>query len=228
MINANNFKGTWGLKGASIILAIYSCLLFPAFHILFPQWQQWIPLIYPTFFGGVLLLLVLTGRVTWLQLGFHNELWKSNLTLGGLAGLLVIALVPLFDFLIGISGLDQTELFSGADQRQVGENLSFIAFILPATLITTVEQGFFTGYVFQALVLKIKPVLAIYLAGLIFALVHFDFQLGTFLIGLLSASFYCLNGSLVAPLIFQIACHIGGWLLTHYYSKVYTLLGFLF
>lgn len=231
MFKKTDFKGTWGLKGPMGTLAVYFCVLFPTLHILFPQAQKWAFYIYPAYFGMVVLFLILTRQVTWQQLGFHKEYWKQNLSLGGFAGVLVIGIVPLLDSLIGVSGLDQVELFSGADQRLSQEpegNSSFTTFIIPMIFIALAEQGFLTGYALQALIRNFKPILAVYLGGLIFALVHFDLQLGMFLLGLITASFYCLNGSLVAPLIFQIACHTAGWLLAHHYPRVYTLLGFLF
>ncbi len=231
MFKRTDFKGTWGLKGPVGTLVVYSCVLFPALHILFPQAQKWAPYIYPVYFGMIVLFLILTRYATWQQLGFHKEHWKQNLILGGLAGGLVIGMVPLLELFIGVSGLNQTELFSGADQRLSHEpegNSSFTAFIIPAIFITLAEQGFLTGYVLQALIRKSKPALAVYLGGLIFALVHFDLQLGLFLLGLVASSFYWLTGSLAAPLIFQIACHTAGWLLAHHYPKVFTLLGFLF
>ena len=226
-----DFKGTWGLKGPVVILAVYFCVLFPILHILFPQAQKWAPYIYPFYFAMVVLFLILTRQVTWQQLGFHKEYWKQNLILGGLAGGMVVGMVPLLEILIGVSGLDQTELFSGADQRLSQEpegNSSFAAFIAPVILIALAEQGFLTGYVLHAVIRKTKPALAVYLGGLIFALVHFDLQLGMFLLGIVASSFYWLTGSLTAPLIFQIACHTAGWLLAHHYPRVYTLLGFLF
>ena len=219
------------MKGPIGILVVYSCVLFPALHILFPQAQKWAPAIYPAYFGMVIVFLVFTRYATWQQLGFHREHWKQNLILGCLAGGLVVGMVPLFDFLIDATGIGQTELFSGADQRlseEPEEGFSFIVFIIPAIFITLAEQGFLTGYVLQALIRKVKPALAVYLGGLIFALVHFDLQLGMFLLGLIASSFYLLTGSLVAPLIFQMACHTAGWLLVHHYPKVFTLLGFLF
>jgi len=231
MFKRTHFTGTWGLKGPIGTLAVYACLLFPAVHILFPQAQKWAPVIYPAYFGMILSFLILTRRATWQQLGFHTEHWKQNLTLGCMAGGLVVGMVPLLELFIGITGLDQTELFSGADQRLSQEsegNTSFIAFVLPAFLIALAEQGLLTGYVLQSLIRKIKPVLAVYLGGLIFMLVHFDFQLGLFLLGMTASSFYWLSGSLVAPLIFQIACTTAGWMLAHHYPKVFTLLGFLF
>ncbi len=231
MFERANFRGTWGLKGPVGALVVYLCILFPLFHIVFPQAQQWEAAVYPAYFGLVVLILILSRHATWNQLGLHTKLWKQNLLVGGLSGILMVAIVPLLDFFIGVSGLGQAELFSGADQRlsEVSEeSSSFIVFIIPAIFLTLTEQVFLTGYVFQALIRKIKPVLAIYLGGLIFTLVHFDLQLGMFLLGLISAFFYCFNGSLLAPLIFQIACHTAGWLLVHHYPRVFTLLGFLF
>jgi membrane protease YdiL (CAAX protease family) len=206
-------------------------VLFPLLHIAFPQAQKWAPAVYPAYFGVVVLFLIFTRRATWCQLGFHKKLLKQNLRVGGLSGILIVAMIPLLDFFIGVSGLGQAELFAGSDQRlseDPKEGFSFIVFVIPTILIALAEQLFLTGYVFQALIRKIKPVLAIYLGGLIFTLVHFDLQLGMFLLGLITAFFYCFNGSLVAPLVFQIACNIAGWLLVHHYPRVFTLLGFLF
>lgn len=231
MLQRTDFTGDWGLNGPIGALLIYACVLFPTLHILFPQAQQWASLIYPVYFGSAVMLLVLTRQATWRKLGFHKENLKKNLALGGLAGIMVAGMVPLLELFIGVSGLDQAELFSGADQRVEqlsGEGSSFAVFFISMILISLAEQGFLTGYVLQALIRKSKPALAVYLGGLIFTLVHFDFQLGMFLLGLITSSFYWVTGSLVAPLVFQIACHTAGWLLAHHYPKVFTLLGFLF
>jgi membrane protease YdiL (CAAX protease family) len=231
MFQRTDFTGAWGLKGPVAALAVYSCVLFPILHILFPRSQQWASIIYPAYFGLMVTLIILTRHATWRQLGFHKEHWKQNLCVGGLAGVLVVGVVPLLDFLIGVSGLGQAELFSGAEQRlsqDMEGSSSFAIFIISTLFIVSAQQVFLTGYVFHAMLRKIKPALAVYLGGLIFMLAHFDFQLGMFLLGLITAFFYCFNGSLIAPLIFQMACHTAGWLLAHHYPKVFTLLGFLF
>ena len=81
------------------------------------------------------MFLILARYATWQQLGFHKEHWKQNLILGCLAGGLVVGMIPLLELFIGVSGMDQTELFSGADQRLSQEpegNSSFTAFIIPS------------------------------------------------------------------------------------------------
>ena len=231
MLKRSDFKGAWGLKGPVGFLAVYACVLFPAIHLLFPQTQKWAYFIFPAYFGMVVLLLINIRRATWEQLGLHREHLKQNLVLGGLAGGLIIAAVPLLDFFIEASGMGQAELFSGAEHRvsdESGDSASFVFFMATMILFSLAEQLFLTGYLLQALLRKIKPALAVYLGGLIFTLVHFDIQLGLFVLGLTASSFYFLTGSLAAPLLFQTACHIAGWLLTHHYPRVFTLLGFLF
>ncbi len=219
------------MKGPVGFLAVYACVLFPVFHLLFPQAQKLTYFIFPAYFGLVVLLLITIRHVTGEQLGFHRQHWQQNLILGGLTGGLVIAGIPLLDFFIEASGMNQAELFSGAEHRladESGDGASFLLFIATMILFSLAQQGFLTGYVLQALLRTTKPALAVYLGGLIFTLVHFDIQLGMFLLGLIAASFYFMTGSLVAPLLFQISCHIAGWLLTHHYPRVFTLLGFLF
>ena len=227
ILKRTDFKGTWGLKGPFIFLA----LLLPLVFILTLSLPRWASYLYPTAYGLTILLLLGFKTITWEELGLHREHLKQNLILGGLTGGLIIAMLPLLDMGIQLSGMGQTELFAGAGKRSFegsGSNTSFAAYFVIVTGIALAEQLFFTGYLLQGLIRKIKPVLAIYLGGLIFTLIHFDFQLGMFLLGLVASSFYWLTGSLVAPLIFQIACHIAGWLLIHHYPKVFTLLGFLF
>ncbi len=231
VIKRTEFRGTWGLKEPVWWLAVYAGVLFPALHLLFPPAQQRAWFIFPAYFGVAVLYLITIRRVTGEQLGFHRHHWRQNLILGGLTGGLIIAGVPLLDFFIEASGMDQAELFSGAQHRisdESGDRASFMLFMAPMILFSLAQQGFLTGYVLQALLRKTKPALAVYLGGLIFTLVHFDIQLGLFLLGLITASFYFMTGSLVAPLLFQISCHIAGWLLTHHYPRVFTLLGFLF
>jgi len=227
ILKQTDFTGTWGLKGPLIALA----LLFPLGYVIIPDTTRWSSYLYPIPYGLMILYLVATKKATWKQLGAHHENWRQNLILGGLAGGMVAAAVPLLDLSIQGSGMGQTELFAGAERRYLEESdsqISFAAYFLIVTGIALAEQLFFTGYLLQALIRKIKPALAIYLSGLIFAMVHLDLQLGVFLLGLIASSFYWLTGSLVAPLIFQIACHTASWLLDQHYPRVYTLLGFLF
>jgi membrane protease YdiL (CAAX protease family) len=227
ILKRSDFKGAWGLKGPFITLALLLPLVY-FFTLSLPRWASYL---YPTAYGFVILFLAGFKKVTWEQLGLHREHWKQNLMLGGLAGGIIIAVVPLLDLGIQMSGMGQTELFVGAEKRSFegsGNNTSFAAYFGIVTGIALAEQLFFTGYLLQALIRKSKPALAVYLGGLIFALVHFDLQLGMFLLGLVASSFYWLTGSLVAPLVFQIACHTAGWLLAHHYPKVFTLLGFLY
>jgi membrane protease YdiL (CAAX protease family) len=231
MIKRSALRGTWGLKGPVGALAVYACVLFPALHLGFPVSRQWAHFIYPVYFGLVVLILILKRAVTWRQLGLHREHWKQNLLLGGGIGMLVIQAVPLLDLFIGSSGLDQTDLFAGSGRR-VFESpespFSLAAYVGTVMLIPLAQQLFLTGYLLQALLRKTKPSLAVYLGGIIFTLVHFDLELGLFLLGLTASGLYFMTGSLIAPLTFQIACATAGWLLTHHYPRVFTLLGFLF
>ena len=227
ILKRTDFKGAWGLKGPLITLALLVPLVYVGTIIL----PRWTPYLYPIAYGLVILFLAGFKKVTWEQLGLHREYWKQNLILGGLTGGIIIAVVPLLDFGIQMSGMGQTELFAGAEKRsfeESGNSTSFIVYFGIVIGVALAEQLFFTGYLLQALIRKIKPALAVYLGGMIFALVHFDLQLGIFLLGLVASSFYWLTGSLIAPLVFQIACHTAGWLLAHHYPKVFTLLGFLF
>jgi membrane protease YdiL (CAAX protease family) len=226
MLKISDFRGNWGLKGPIISLILLYLLVHIA-TFLIPE----IPDLSFAAYGLVVLFLVLSNKATLKQLGLHCDHWKQNLVLGGIAGGLVLVTVPLMDLLIDVSGMGQSELFVGAANRDfdgAGENKSLPVYLGLTVGIVLVEQLFLTGYLFQALLLKTKPALAIYLSGIIFTWVHNDLQLGLFLIGVITASFYLFTRSLVASLIFHFACYMGGWLLTYQHPRVFTLLGFLF
>ena len=231
MIKRVPLTGSWGLKLPASLLALYVCAVFPIVHLGF-RGILWLPqVLYPAFFAVSLLTLILAGKISFPQLGFNSRHLTQNCILGGISGGLVLASLPLLDALIDFSGLGQSEIFQGAENRlsaAAAETLTSFSMLGILVLVPIIEQGFFNGLLLQPLVKKIKPVAAVYLGGLIFALAHFDFHLGTFFIGLTTAGFFYWTGTLYASLIFQITCHIAGVCVLPYYPRVVTLVGFLF
>jgi len=231
MIKRAPLTGSWGLKLPATLLALYGCAVFPIVHFGFRE-ILWLPqVVYPAFFAISLLTLILAGKISFTQLGFSSRHLTQNCILGGISGGLILASLPLLDTLIDFSGLGPSEIFQGAENRlPMGgtEPLTSFSMLGILVLVPILEQGFFNGFLLQPLIKKIKPAAAVYLCGLIFALAHFDFQLGTFFIGLTTAGFFYWTGTLYASLIFQITCHAAGALLLQYYPRVVTLLGFLF
>jgi len=226
MIQKVEMTGRWSLKWLLITLGIYGGLLFPLTHLVFPG-NRWSLYLYPSYFGLVLTVLLLSGRATWGDLGFGRDGGFRHLLLGLVPGGLVIAAVPLLDQFIQTSGLADTELFRGANQR-VGSPDPIFYSMIQILFIPILEQAFFFGFVTQSLIRKMKPASSLYLGTLIFTLAHFDIELGMFFIGFAGAGLYFLTGTIYAGLAFQIACHTGGFLLMEFYPRVLTLLGFLF
>jgi len=226
MIQKVEMTGRWSLKWPLIALGIYGGLLFPLTHLVFPGNRGSIYL-YPAYLVLVLSLLLLRHRGTWLDLGFRRDHVFLHLLLGIMPGVLVIATVPLLDLFIATSGLAETELFRGANQRS-GSLDSNLYRVIQILILPFLEQIFFFGFVTQSLIRKMKPASALYLGTLIFTLAHFDIELGMFFIGFAGAGFYFLTGTIYAGLAFQIACHTGGFVLMQFYPRVLTLLGFLF
>jgi len=223
--------GLWGLKLPAIFLAFYGCAVFPAVHWGFRD-IAWLPqVLYPAFFAVTLLILMGAGKISFTELGFNSRHLTQNCILGGISGGLILASLPLLNAFIEFSGLGQSEIFQGAENRlpiAATENLTPFSMLGILVLVPILEQGFFNGFLLQPLIKKIKPVAAVYLGGLIFALAHFDFRLSTFFIGLTTAGFFCWTGTLYASLIFHITCQVAGVIVLQYYPRVVTLLGFLF
>lgn len=182
----------------------------------------------PIYCFMVIAMLGMGKKLDWQQLGLHKIHWKQNLILGSVAGLLVLGPIPLIDGFITISGLKDSDLFAGAQNRVVELRLENFDIWVKVLIIPFVEQIFFAGFVFQALLKKFKPSIAIYLSALIFVVLHFNFSLSVLGLGLICSWFFLATGSLTAPILFHTACQIGGILVTHFYPRVVTFLGFLF
>lgn len=231
MINRLMLTGSWGLKLPVSLLALYGCVVVPAVYLGFRE-ISWLPQVtYFAFLAVSLLALILTRKTPLYPLGFDPRHLAQNCILGGLSGGLILAAPPLLDAFIDFSGMGQAEIFQGAENRlsiATTKTLTSLSVLGGLILVPILEQGFFNGLLLQPLIKKIKPVAAIYLGGLVFALAHFDFRLSTFFIGLTTAGFFYWTGTLYASLVFQILCHVTGTLVLQYYPRVVTLLGFLF
>lgn len=231
MINRLTLTGSWGLKLPVSLLALYACLVFPSVHLGFRE-IPWLPqATYFAFLAISLSALIFTGKTALYPLGFDPRHLAQNCLLGGLSGGLILASLPLLDAFIDFSGMGQAEIFQGAENRlsiATTKTLTSLSVLGGLLLVPILEQGFFNGLLLQPLIKKIKPVAAIYLAGLVFTVAHFDFHLSTFFIGLTTAGFFYWTGTLYASIAFQIICHVTGTLVLQYYPRVVTLLSFLF
>ncbi|MCF8724365.1 membrane protease YdiL (CAAX protease family) [Nitrospina gracilis] len=164
------------------------------------------------------------------QLGFAREKWVRHGLVGGLPGLLLAGTVPLLDAFIENSGLNQTELFAGAENRAIAlPSVATLALIGVGQVLFTplIEQVYFTGFLLPALFRVGKPMTAIYFTAALFALVHFDIRLSLFLTGLVCSGLFYWTGTLWASLFFHMGCALGGWLVTYFYPRVVTFLAFL-
>lgn len=220
----------WNLKGPVWSLAGYVCVVYPLVHLLFRDPHRFAGWVGSAYFGLVLLAMLATKKLTLSQLGFQRETWMRDGAIGLIPGLLIAGAVPLFDAFIEASGLDQTELFAGAENRAAAlpstETLALIV-VGQVLVMPFIEQAYFTGYLLPALFRVVKPVTAVYLAAAVFALVHFELKLSLFLIGLICSGLFYGTGTLWASLTFQVGCALGGWMVAYFYPRVVTFLAFL-
>lgn len=223
--------GDWSLKYPAWILLVYFCVLFPFIHLVFRNVIRSPEMGYLAYCGTTLLFLLIFNKTTIEALGFVKDNFLQNNLLGGICGGAILISLPLIDGFMGLSGLGNSELFVGSEQRigaTTPEGISVTAIILSVLATPVIEQTFFSGFVLQSLLKKFKPITAIYLGALIFTLAHFNFQLSGFAIGIITASLFYSTGSLYAPILFQAACHAGGLIIEYHYPRLVTILGFLF
>lgn len=231
VIQKEDLKGSWGLKLPIIILAIYFFLLYPFVQIFLRDHNGISQYAYPLYFFVVLVFIVGVRKFPLAELGVSNSNFKQNILLGGVCGGLVVLCLPLLNGLIDLTGMNELEVFrdkSEISQNLFGEEPDFLSLIVSVFLVPCVEQTFFSGIFAQVLLKKYKPVFVIYIVGIIFTLAHFKLDLGTFFIGLITAQFFYLTGTLLAPILFQALCRMAGVLLRIRYTRLVALLYFLF
>ncbi|GJL78175.1 MAG: hypothetical protein NPINA01_11640 [Nitrospinaceae bacterium] len=186
---------------------------------------------HPLFFAGIFVFALAVKRIPLNQMGFSRQHIGGHLTIGIVCGGLIVAALPLLDGLISVSGLSGQELFSeGVKQRESGKAgfphpLNLFGQVL---LFPLLKQFFFTGLVFQNLRSKFNPILAVYITALIFALGHFQLNLGLFTLGLIAAFLFQLTGTLYASILFHAGCSLAGLLVVYVYPRLTTVMVFLF
>ena len=228
MQNKSNKPDTlWSSNITVSILCFYLFFILPVTNIFFrtnPWLFKYSDIIY--FFAVVLFALY---RLNVNALGFPTKHLKQHLVVGIISGGILLLSLPLLDFGIDLTGLADHELFANRPKNNILDNLYSLAeYTLVISLIPLIEQIFFTGIIFQSLLKKINPILAIYASGVIYTLAGFKLSLGTFGLGITTSFLFKITGSLYASILFHMSCATGGVLLKNVYPRLTTILGFLF
>jgi membrane protease YdiL (CAAX protease family) len=222
--------GDWNVMLPIYILAAYFFVLFPTVNIIFRE-QRWIAqFAYPAYFLLILIFLVGIKNISLQSLGFSKENLKQNIVIGGASGIVIILSIPVIDGLINLSGLSSSDLFVGAELRvdeSLRNNLSPELMVISIFIIPVLEQVFFSGFVLQSLLRKLKPISALYIGAALFTSAHFNFQLGDLILGITTAFFYYKTGTIYAGILFQMSCVAGGILIQYIFPRLTTFLIFL-
>ena len=139
--------------------------------------------------------------------------------------LIPVVTVVILDALIVKSGMAETNLFFGAEQRKP-TNLSKLVFLIEGLLSPIASQIFITGYILNVLTNK-KDLVAIPGNGIIYCLINFNFGVGYLGMGMISAGLVRLSGTLLPAIAFSMGCSIAKFLILTSYPRVTTILVFL-
>ena len=162
-------------------------------------------------------------------MGFTIKHLKNDLLIGVLSGGGLLFGLFLLNFGIDLTGLADHDLFNNRSDAKssiyMGSTAEYAGILL---IIPFLEQVFFTGIIFQSLLKKINPILAIYASGIIYSIAEFKLSLGAFGLGIATSILFRSTKTLYASIIFHASCSAGGVIVKNVYPRVSTLLGFLF
>ena len=217
----------WTLNKIILILCFYFIFILPLITIYF----RTTPFLYK--YSDIIYFLIIIGitfyRKNYYSLGFLRTNINHNIIVGVLAGGTLLVTLPLIDLSLELLNLTSYELLSKKPSNNI--SYSFIFFykqFLLILFIPLVEQIFFTGIVFQSLIKKLNPVIAVYITGLIYTVVGFKLSLGTFGLSAITSLLFLLTGSLYASFIFHVCSALGNFILENIYPRIITILGFLY
>ncbi len=161
-------------------------------------------------------------------MGWMFDRVSYYLVSGLVPGSLLVGLLYLLS--AGLAATGQDRLFLDAVTSPASDH-SFrgLALFSARSLIESVLfQTLFTGFFIKFLLKTASPILAIYLAGGLFAVGSFSFDLSWFLLGLVSAGLFKVTGSLIGPVIFHCAASFSGLLIAGPLSNLIPFLVFLY
>ena len=225
--NDDNYGAPWSVRTTIPILSFYLLLVLPGKNIFFntnPWLFKYIDNIY--FF---VIILFAFYRLNIKVLGFSIKHLKNDLLIGILSGGGLLFGLFLLNFGIDLTGLADHDLFNNQPDPKsfiyMGSTAEYVGILL---VIPFIEQVFFTGIIFQSLLKKINPILAIYASGIIYSLAGFKLSLGAFGLGAVTSFLFKSTKTLYSSIIFHASCAAGGVIIKSVYPKLSTLLGFLF
>jgi membrane protease YdiL (CAAX protease family) len=224
---SNKLSTPWTLNKIILILCFYFIFILPLFKVYFrsaPFLYKYNDILY------FLIIIVITFyRKNHYSLGFSRKNIKYNIFVGILAGGSLLVTLPLIDLSIELLNLTNYELLSKKASYRISYDVIFFSkqFLL-IIFIPLVEQIFFTGIVFQSMIKKLNPVIAVYITGLIYTISGFKLSFGAFGISVITSLLFLLTGSLHASLIFHACSALGNFILENIYPRIITILGFLY
>ena len=132
--------------------------------------------------------------------------------------------------MISLTGINRYEFFADAiNQRAPGiAEIPFFTLVEKVFLGPLLTQVFLIGFVAQIMLKQKNSIIAIYGAGLLFMLLQFDFSIGLFIMGCLSAFFFKSTGTLFASIGLHMGCAIAGLMIANLYPRLYTVVGLLY
>ena len=152
-----------------------------------------------------------------------------NLFIGSVVGGALIFSLFLLDLCINSTNMANHDLFKNQPNSNFSsDNISTFDYAGVILVVPLIEQIFFTGIIFQSLLKKISPILAIYSAGIVYSLAGFKLSLGAFGLGVTTSFLFKITKTLYASIIFHASCALGGVIIKSVYPRLNTLLGFLF
>lgn len=211
---ARQLSGTRRQHKQPLIWAFDALLLYYALFALLPNFfpDALVAPGLPQLYFFIMSFWVVWGiKLPWREWGFVTPTWRREIGLG-----LALGMVPLAIVLLGWWWLPHHTVAEKSTSV-----ISYYSIFLLVVAAPIAEEWFFRGLLARFLLRQFKPRYVVLVTAMVFAISHFRWQPGPFLLGLATTALYVWRRNLLAVIVLHAICNAIGPLLYHYLPQVY-------
>jgi|TARA_B110000438_G_C15745988_1_gene620764 membrane protease YdiL (CAAX protease family) len=206
----------------------YFIFFIPLWKYFFSPINPWSQFFFEAFSTGIIFWAVFSKKLNLSAELPSISYFLRNSTIGVLLGVLILATLPCLSYFLLLLKAETTKfLVEKTIYPLINTSNSFVDPV-KILLFAAIEQIVFLGVFIQPLLKRYNSIIIVYLAGLLFPLLHLKLTLNYFGMGLISGALLVLTGSIIPAIFFQFFSGLTKILLIDQYPELIKVLIILF
>ncbi len=222
------FPSFISFKTSINVLIIYFLLFVPLWKFLFASSSPWSNYYFEVFSLITFVWLIYSKKMILSREFDSKRVLFRNFFIGlGLGCFLFISLISL-SYLFTLMGVDDKNFLVEKPIYPIEKGYSSLVHLVKILAFSFIIQIVFLGVLVQPLTQRFNLILVVYLSAILFPLLNLKLVLSYFSMGLICSLLFCLTGSVIPAIFFQLFSSLTKVLLLDYFPELIPLLTFLF